>query len=197
MKKVFSLVVVLLAVSACSVQYNDPKPPRAFRGGAESAVVVREFGDFQCPACGTAYYQLKDLPAKYGDTVRWEFHHFPLTSIHPYAYNASLAAECANDQGKFWEYHDTLFEHQDKLTRSDLSNYAADVGLDKTLYDACFKSRAKADTVRSDMDDGNALGINSTPTFYINDQIVPNWAQLENVLDSLVATTTATSTKEL
>ena len=190
MKKIALLVGAVLFLTACTVEYNDPKPPRAFKGGENATVIVREYGDFQCPACGTAYDQLKDLPTKYGDKVRWEFYHFPLTSIHPYAYNASLAAECANDQGKFWDYHDTLFENQAELTRKDLYAYAELVGLDADLFDACFRSKAKASVVRGDMQDGNAMEINSTPTFYVNDEELENWTRLEVVLDAAVATTT-------
>ena len=186
MRKVSLILGLLFVLTACTPSYINPNLSRPFKGGENSSVVVKEYGDFQCPACGQAAPVVKELMEKYGEQVRWEFIHFPLTSIHAYAFNAAMASECAHDQGKFWEMHDIMFERQDSLTRSDIREYAEEIGLDIEVYDACFKSRAKSDLVRDDLADGKRLGVNSTPTFIVNNQRVQDWTQLDSILTSLL-----------
>ena len=184
MRNIAIAVGIALFVSACTPEYSDPKPPRATHGNPQATVVVEEFADFQCPACGAAYGLVKELTEKFGDTVYWKFYHYPLTSIHPYAFNAALAAECANDQGKFWEYHDKLFENQQKLTSGDLYDYAGQLGLNVDSFKACVKSRAKSPTVRADMDLGDQRGVNSTPSFYVNGVLIEDWSALETRINA-------------
>src|SRR6185436_7834088 len=130
LKRVITILAFALLVTACAPKYDDPHTPRATKGSPQAQVKVEEFGDFECPACGGAHPLIKGLQEKYGDRVLWTFYEYPLVSIHPYAFNAALAAECANDQGKFWEYHDKLYENQEKLHNGDLYNYAQELGLD-------------------------------------------------------------------
>ena len=150
------------------VTYPDITSPRPFEGKADAKVVVQEYSDFQCPACGAAYPLVKQLVAQYKDSVRFEYKHFPLTQIHVNAYNAALASECANDQGKFWAYHDKLFENQTSLSTSDLKKYAADLNLDTAKFNACLETRAKKKVVEADLQAGNALKVPGTPTFFVN-----------------------------
>lgn len=180
---IFALAVL---VSACTPAYQNPNLPRPVKGGENAVVVVDEFGDFQCPACGQAYPVVKALQEQYGDRVLWKYYHFPLIQIHPYAFNASMAAECALDQGKFWEMHDLLFENQTKLARSDLYGYADQLGLNAELFDACFKSRAKSDQIRSDMAEAERRGVNATPSFYVNGQLIQNWSALGSAIEALL-----------
>lgn len=178
---------LLVVLTACVPEYDDPNPPRAIKGGTVAKVVVEEFGDFQCPACGQAYPVLKALAEQYGNRVQWKYYHFPLISIHPFAFNAALAAECANDQGKFWEYHDTLFENQQKLGKGDLNTYAGEVGLDTELFKACLNSRAKTETVRGDLAFGDSRGVQSTPTIFLDGERLHNYSSLESRLQTLFA----------
>lgn len=187
MRRIFLIVAGAVLLAGCTPKYTSPNPPRAVAGNPDAAVVVVEFGDFQCPACALAYQDVKRLKEKFGDKVAWKFYHLPLTNIHPYAFNAALAAECAHDQGKFWEMHDTLFENQKNLSRSDLRSYAEDLDLDMTNYDACFKSRAKSDNVKADIAESTKRNVASTPTFFVNDKEITNWAELEGVIDALLA----------
>ncbi len=150
------------------VTYPDITSPRPVDGNPSAKVVVQEYSDFQCPACGAAYQMVKDLVAQYHDSIRFEYKQFPLSQIHVNAYNAALASECANDQGKFWPYHDKLFENQSKIGSSDLKQYATDLGLDTAKFNACLDTRAKKKVVDADIQAGNALNVPGTPTFFVN-----------------------------
>jgi protein-disulfide isomerase len=147
----------------------------ASRGNDSAKVVVVEFSDFQCPYCGNA---AKDAVAQierdYVNTgkVKLVFKHFPLP-FHQYAAKAAEAAECAKDQGKFWEMHDKLFSNQAALTVDDLKRYASDLGLNTAEFNQCLDSGAKIQFVHNDVNYGTQLGVTGTPTFYINgNQIV-------------------------
>lgn len=185
-----TIVAGILLLTGCTPQYTDPKAPRPTKGSPQAQVTIEEFADFQCPACGQAYLLVKELQSRFGERVLWKLKHFPLVQIHPYAFNAALAAECANDQGKFWEYHDQLYEHQDKLANSDLYAYADTVGLDAESFKACYKSRAHSDIIRADMSDADARGVNATPTFFLNGDPIVDWSTLDVRLSSIFATST-------
>mgnify|MGYP003393039293 CR=1 FL=1 len=188
MKKLFGSIAVILVLTGCTPKYDDPHTPRASKGSPSAQIKVEEFGDFQCPACGQAYPVVKRLQAKYDQRVNWQFINFPLTSVHPYAFNAALAAACANDQDKFWEYHDTLYENQDHLSRGDLEKYAGTVGLDVEKFKACLGSRAKASFVQADIAEADKRGVDSTPTFFVNGVAIPDWSKLESEIDRLMGT---------
>ena len=137
-------------------------------GPADAKVTVVEFGDFQCPACGSVHPLLKEVKEKYKDSsVRFVFRHFPL-SQHEHAFLASEASIEAASQGKFWEYHDTLFENQINLTQADLENYAKQLSLDENTFKEALSSSKHEDAVQRDITDGNALGVSGTPTIFIN-----------------------------
>ena len=167
-----AIIVIAIAVgviySATRPTYEGTAGPRPFKGGEQAEVVVEEFSDFQCPACGAAYPLLKAVADTYGDQIRFEYNHYPLTRIHPNAMNAALASECANDQGKFWEMHDMIFEHQRDLSKSVLKTLASDLDLDIDAFNACLDSRAYKDIVEADIQEGNERGVNATPTIYVN-----------------------------
>ncbi len=140
---------------------------------ANAAVVVTEYGDVQCPACRAAHEVIiKPLLEKHGATIRYEFHHFPLRSIHRYALVAAMASECAADQGKFWEYLDKAYTDQPTLTEKRLGEWATELGLDRTLFDRCLASEIKEDVVIADYNQGRALGVQGTPTFFVNGERV-------------------------
>jgi protein-disulfide isomerase len=149
------------------VAANDPAI-----GGASAPVTIVEFSDFQCPYCQRAAPTLKRVRQTYGDKVRIVWKDFPLTQIHPQAFKAAEAAHCAEEQGKFWEFHDRLFGNQQALQPDDLKKTAADLGLDTAKFNACFDASKYAERVRDGVAAGTRLGVNSTPTMYLNGRLV-------------------------
>jgi protein-disulfide isomerase len=155
---------------------KEPAPPvmtieavdAPTRGDANAAVTITEFTDFQCLACGAMYPVLETVLKSYGNRVHFVIRNFPLTSVHENALRAAQAAAAANAQGKFWEYIDLLFNHQNSLDTESLKKYATQVGLDRKRFDAEFESGKYDAQIRRDMDEGELLGIEATPTIYIN-----------------------------
>ena len=155
---------------------KEPEPPvmnislgvGASRGDVNSPVTVVEFTDFQCSACGGMYPIVEEVLKSYGTRVHFVMRNYPLTTLHPNAYNAAQAAEAAKAQGKFWEYIDVLFKNQTTLDRDSLKKYATQVGLDRKQFDADFDSAKYEPVVRHDIEDGELYGVDSTPTFFIN-----------------------------
>lgn len=161
------------------VQVDSERP---YQGSSTAQVFIEEFSDFQCPACKSAENTAQLVTSKYADQVKFVYRHFPLTQIHPLAFRAALAAECANDQGKFWQYHDLLFLNQPKFSRAELLSYAEGLGLNMESFNVCLDERAKEHVVKADMDEAMSRNINATPTFFVNGEIVENWTQLEQVV---------------
>ncbi len=140
-------------------------------GPPNAKVTIVEFSDFQCPYCKMFKDNtLAQLKQAYGDRVRFVFRDFPLDSIHPYARQAAEAAQCAHEQGKFWEYHDVLFANQQALTIPDLKRYAQQLGLDTRRFNDCVDSHKYQASVEADVQEGNRLHVSGTPTFFINGQ---------------------------
>jgi protein-disulfide isomerase len=138
------------------------------QGTATAPVTLVEYGDFECPYCGRAHPIVKALQRAVGNGMRFVYRHFPLTSAHPRADRAAEAAEAAGAQGKFWEMHDTLFEHQGTLDDASLARFAGDLGLDLARFTREMGSRVYAPRVREDFMSGVRSGVNGTPTFFIN-----------------------------
>ncbi len=138
--------------------------------GAEDApITIVEFADFQCPFClRHAQETYPRLLEDYGDKIRFVYKDFPLSSIHADAFSAALSAQCAQEQGKFWEYHDLLFTGSLGLGQEAYDSYATQLGLDVTAFDQCINEERYAEQVQSDYDFGVQLGVSSTPTFFIN-----------------------------
>jgi protein-disulfide isomerase len=137
------------------------------KGSASAPVEIIEFSDFQCPYCTRAANTVDEVVEKYGDKVSVVFKHFPL-SFHDQAHQAGQASACANDQGKFWEYHDELFANQSALAEADLIRHAGTVALDVAAFTTCLTSKKHAATVDADMALGKTVGMSGTPGFYIN-----------------------------
>ncbi|MFV0408869.1 MAG: DsbA family protein [Paracoccus sp. (in: a-proteobacteria)] len=127
-----------------------------------------EFGDYQCPYCGQAYYQLQRVLGHFGDSLRFEFRNFPLASVHPFAVLAAEAAESAGVQGKFWQMHDALYEHQSALGPDLVLDLARQLRLDVDRFINDVNSDAHLSRIRADLQDGLRLGVNGTPSFFIN-----------------------------
>src|SRR5438552_469941 len=137
--------------------------------GASSAIVTLvEYGDYQCPFCGDAYPVIKKLQTHFGDQLRFAFRNFPLVRIHAYAQRAAEAAEAAGAQGKFWEMHDYLFEHQDALDAGNLVNAGSILDLDKARFNREVAEHVYADRVKADIQSGIDSGVGGTPTIFVN-----------------------------
>lgn len=137
------------------------------KGPANAKVTIVEYSEFQCPFCSRVGPTIKQIMDEYGDKVRIVFRHFPL-GMHNRAIPAAEAAQCAHDQGKFWEYHDKLFENQRALADENLKQYAADLGLDTEKFNSCYDAGKHRDDVKKMMDSGTAAGVTGTPAFFIN-----------------------------
>lgn len=137
------------------------------RGPESAPVTIVEFADFQCPFCASASRTLKRLFEIYPTQIRWVFKHFPLRNHRdaPLAHEAVLAA---HEQGKFWQMHELLFRHQDRLKREDLIGYATQLGLEMDGFTHALDSRRLRDRVLRDIVRGRRLRVEATPTYFIN-----------------------------
>jgi Na+/H+ antiporter NhaA len=137
------------------------------RGPEKSPVTVVEYGDFECSYCGTAEPVIRELLADYGD-VHYVWRHLPLTDVHAHAQLAAEGAEAAAKQGRFWEMHDLLLEHQGALTARDLVGYAGELGLDTGRFATDLRRHAGTAKIAGDIDSADLSGVSGTPTFFIN-----------------------------
>jgi len=140
---------------------------RPTRGKPDAPVTIIEFTDYQCPSCGALHPIIEQLVGEYGERLRLVIRDFPLDR-HENAFKAAEAAEAAREQGKYWEYINILFHNQNALGVDKLKEYATQIGLDRSKFDAGLDSGKFADSVKRDLNDGNRLGIDSTPTVFIN-----------------------------
>lgn len=154
-------------------------PDDPVRGNPQAPVTIVEFSDFQCPFCARVEPTLKQILKDYQDQVRLFYKDFPLP-IHQNAQNAALAALCAKEQEKFWEYHDKLFENQEKLGVLDLKRYAQELGLATTQFNSCFESKKYQAQIDQDIKDGQAAGVQGTPAFFINGRLISGAQPFEN-----------------
>ena len=138
------------------------------KGPARAAVTLVEYGEFQCPHCGQAYWILKDIEDSYGNDLRFVFRNFPLTEIHPFAMLAAEAAEAADAQGMFWEMHGMLYENQDALDLASILEYGASLDLDTESMRADIESHRHLRKIQEDFMGGVRSGVNGTPCFFIN-----------------------------
>lgn len=146
---------------------------------SKGAVLIDEFGDYQCPPCGALHPVLKTLKSEYGDRIQIAFHHFPLVQIHSHALEAAYAASAAGLQGKFWEMHNLLYENQSNWSqvgdfRPILLDYARQAGLDVPRFTRDINGLEVVKLVSADESRAVKAGVNSTPTVFINGQLIPN-----------------------
>jgi len=139
-----------------------------FKGSEKARVTIVKFEDFHCPFCKQAQPTLNELLSRYNGQVRLVHKDLPLESLHPQARQAVEAARCAYEQGKFWEYHDTLYANSPKASADDLKSYGKEVGLNVDSFDRCFASGKYKAVVQKDLNEGAQLGLSGTPTFFIN-----------------------------
>lgn len=165
-------------------------------GSKDAPVEIIEFSDFQCPFCGKFFSEtLPLLKQKYigSGKAKIVFRDFPL-GFHQFAQKASEASECADEQGKYWEMHDKIFENQGSLDTASLKKYAQEIGLDAVKFNACLDSGKFASEVQKDLADGQSYGVSGTPSFFINGITVVG-AQPFSVFEQIIESELAKAAK--
>jgi protein-disulfide isomerase len=154
-------------------------------GPVDAPVTLVEYGDYECPYCGEAYPIVKQIQERLGKQLRFVFRNFPISTAHPHAEYAAEAAEAAAAQDRFWEMHDHLYEHQQRLRIDDLRSYARAIELDLDLFDKELAEHVHADRVHQDFMSGVRSGVNGTPTFFINGMRHDDSYDFETLLTAL------------
>ena len=178
---------------------DNPRQDRYNELGPEDAImVIVEFSDFQCPFCSTVSPELEAFAKANPEDVRFVYRHFPLTSIHQYAYRSALAVETAGQYGHFWEMHDKMMNTQDAWSSSDeegfyslIEEYAKEIGIqDVTSYMNDVKSEKSKDIIEKDLKTATSLDLGGTPSVFVNGQLVEDRSTeaLQQILDSLKQT---------
>jgi protein-disulfide isomerase len=155
---------VVLDAPRVTVTVREGEP---MKGPATAPITLVEYSEFQCPFCSRVGPTVQQVMKTYGDKVRLVFRDYPLP-FHDKARPASEAAQCAHAQGKFWEYHDTLFANQNALDAESLKKHAADLGLDTAKFNQCFDEGRYKSVVERNFTEGQVLGVSGTPAFFIN-----------------------------
>ncbi len=168
-----SAIGSLLLLTACNVDTTGLSAESSRdlhpRSNPNAIVLVEEFIDLQCEACRAAQTRvIPSLLEQYGDDIRFEVKHFPIGGGHIYSVYAAQAAECAADQGKFWEFEELDYKNQPDLGKEAVYDWARELQLDMPLFERCLKSEIKKDTVLADKKEGEKRGVNGTPTFFVN-----------------------------
>jgi protein-disulfide isomerase len=138
------------------------------QGDEDAPITLVEYGDYECPYCGSAYPIVKRIQKHFGKRLRFVFRNFPIVEAHPDAGIAAMTAEFAASQQKFWEMHDTLYENQNSLDLKDLLNYARVLGLSAPDLQVAIDTEAFADKIQADFMGGVRSGVSGTPMFFIN-----------------------------
>ena len=138
-------------------------------GPEDAPIVIVQFSDFQCPFCKRFHDETsQQLLDAYPGQIRFVYRHLPLTSIHPEAFPSAEASMCANEQDAFWEYHDKIFQNQDRLGRELYMQIASDLNLDSATFEDCLTAGTYRELIQQDSDFALNMGVQSTPTFFIN-----------------------------
>jgi len=180
-KIILGVVVVVMGGSIALAQYVGSQanegvvPAKHTKGPATAKVQLTEYADFQCPACAQFYPVVTEVLEKYGDQINFEFKHFPLVTIHPFALPAAKAAEAAGQQGKFFVMYDKLFTNQNVWSKSATPQvyfiqYAEELGLDMPLFKQHLRASVLDTHIKSQFSEAQKLGLTGTPSFYLNGQ---------------------------
>ena len=156
---------------------TTPTPAGDSVATSKGVVTIDEYGDYQCPPCGALHPIIKTLKGEYGDRIQFAFHHFPLPQLHSHALEASSAAAAAGLQGKFWEMHNMLYEKQSEWSevgdfRPIVLEFARKIGLDLPRFTRDIDGIQVVTVISEDMQRGALLGVNGTPTVFINSQLI-------------------------
>lgn len=173
MKHYHIILALTILLTSCASGDISKESSRSPAGNPDGVILVQEFSDLECPACRVAHAKVSaPLLQQYGNVIRFEWMHFPLQS-HRYAMDAAKASECAADQGKFWEYIDKVFEHQNSISTESLLVWAREMKMGAELFERCFKSGAKKGIVIENYKKGREMGVKGTPTFFVDGKQVP------------------------
>jgi len=173
---IFFLVAIILIFAVIFYFFGNKEESGSMNSiydYGDSVVVIVEYGDYQCPACISSYTMIEQILKEYEGKVKLDYRHFPLPG-HEFALKASIVAECAREQGKFWEMHAKLYESAGKLDENSLNEYAKELGLDEEKYSDCFNHNKYIETVNEQKRQGIKDKISGTPTFFINGKKVVN-----------------------
>lgn len=193
------VIITIAILIGAIVLFSKPTPEVALEklvpsdawatGSATPKVTLVEFSDFECPACGAAYPYVKKVIEQYKDELRFVHRHFPLDQ-HKFAERAAEVSEAAGAQGKFWEMHDLLFENQASMSAEMMNGLAIELKLDIDAFNKALADGTYKDKVQKDQSDGIALGINSTPTFFLNGKKLSlfNFSQLQTEVEKAINT---------
>jgi protein-disulfide isomerase/rhodanese-related sulfurtransferase/uncharacterized membrane protein len=182
--------------TAAALAQNLIRPDSHTTGNPQAAVTLVEFGDLQCPSCAAADLELRELRKQYGDRVRFVFRQFPLPQMHQYAQKAAEASECAAQQGKFWEAVERFYKANGDLQESSLHRYAGEIGLDMAKFDQCLARGSVRSVIQRDTEDGRALGVRGTPTFFLGGQRIvgaPEMPKFKAYLNTALAAAPTTT----
>ncbi|MEW6295612.1 MAG: thioredoxin domain-containing protein [Candidatus Diapherotrites archaeon] len=185
------IIVIIIALVAYLAFFNKPAyedkhPARPYYGNPNAKVLVEEFSDFQCPACGQAFILNSPVIEEFKDKIKFEYKHFPLNSLHPNAFPAAVASECALDQNKFWEMYELLFKNQQNLSKENLLNFASQLKLNEESFKACIESGVKDKYVNADKAEGEKRSVQGTPTYFVNGKKLDNWTQLKSEIENVL-----------
>jgi protein-disulfide isomerase len=161
------------------------------QGPVHARVTLVEYGDFQCPMCGQAHVAVKRAQQAFGPNLRFVFRHFPLRSSHPHALGAAKAAEAAAAQGRFWQMHDRLFEHQTRLDPESLLEHARMIGLDLEQFQRDLGEHAAEARIREDLSSGSHSGVKGTPSLFINGERYDGPSDRRALIDALARSAVA------
>ena len=164
------------SLSSAIANHNvtDADLRRLYRSGApeigqrDGLLTVVEFIDFGCPFCRASFEPVREMTVKYKDKVRLVIRDFPIEDLHPGATLAAHGARCAQEQGKFWAYHDKLFVNQNAFARAELDRYALEIGADTARFKQCMDEKRYMKSIEGDIADGLVAGVQGTPTFFFN-----------------------------
>jgi protein-disulfide isomerase len=176
----------------------DIKAGTHIRGPQNAQLTLVEFGDYECPSCGFWHPFVKEILARYPDKLRLDFHHYPLVGVHPNAMAAALAAEAAGEQGKYWEMHDALYEHQREWGESPnpkpiFLNLASRIGLDLNRFEQSLASPALQSRILQDVSKAQDLHVEATPTFFLNGEQIHPKLSMEDLVQLIEAHLRSTS----
>ena len=163
-------------------------PADHHRGRIDAPLQLIVYGDYECPYTRRALIQIRTVRADLGDNLVFVFRNFPLIEIHPHAIHAARAAEAAEEQGKFWEMHDMLFEHQRALTDGALLDYARQLGLDETRFSRDRESESVLTKIETDVDSGESSGVQGTPALFVNGRFHRGSYEASELIDALKRT---------
>ncbi|MCK5413631.1 MAG: DsbA family protein [Candidatus Pacebacteria bacterium] len=173
---IFGAIIYFSSSDLKSSSYQEDKNwgnAENVKGPENAPITMIEYGDYECPACRNSYSMVEEVMNEYQDQIKLIYRHYPL-QFHKDAQGASIASECAGEQGKFWEMHEKLYTKEGGLKEKSLKTYAREVGVDKEKFNECFTGNGYLDKINKQKEQGEKDEINGTPTFFINGKRVVN-----------------------